>query len=191
MGSGLSARAAGLIGGYIVVWFDSWSDLVPVVLVGASAYVLLVVVVRLAGKRSLSQLNAFDFVVTVALGSILATTLLNADTALAEGVTAIALLLGLQYILTTVSVRWPRVRQAITARPALLLADGQVQYETLRRQRLTESELRQAVRASGSGDLSLIKAVVPESDGTFSVITNDQFGNGSALQDVPDAQQVQ
>jgi len=173
------------------VWFDSWSDLVPVVLAGASAYVLLVVVVRLAGKRSLSQLNAFDFVVTVALGSILATTLLNADTALAEGVTAIALLLGLQYILTTVSVRWPRVRQAITARPALLLADGQVQYETLRRQRLTESELRQAVRASGSGDLSLIKAVVPESDGTFSVITNDQFGNGSALQDVPDAQQVQ
>lgn len=173
------------------MWFDSWSDLVPVVLVGASAYVLLVVVVRLAGKRSLSQLNAFDFVVTVALGSILATTLLNADTALAEGVTAIALLLGLQYILTTVSVRWPRVRQAITARPALLLADGQVQYETLRRQRLTESELRQAVRASGSGDLSLIKAVVLESDGTFSVITNDQFGNGSALQDVPDAQQVQ
>lgn len=173
------------------MWFDSWSDLVPVVLVGASAYVLLVVVVRLAGKRSLSQLNAFDFVVTVALGSMLATTLLNADTALAEGVTAIALLLGLQYILTTVSVRWPRVRQAITARPALLLADGQVQYETLRRQRLTESELRQAVRASGSGDLSLIKAVVLESDGTFSVITNDQFGNGSALQDVPDAQQVQ
>lgn len=173
------------------MWFDSWSDLVPVVLVGASAYVLLVVVVRLAGKRSLSQLNAFDFVVTVALGSILATTLLNADTALAEGVTAIALLLGLQYILTTVSVRWPRVRQAITACPALLLADGQVQYETLRRQRLTESELRQAVRASGSGDLSLIKAVVLESDGTFSVITNDQFGNGSALQDVPDAQQVQ
>lgn len=172
------------------MWFDSWSDLVPVVLVGASAYVLLVAVVRIAGKRSLSQLNAFDFVVTVALGSILASTLLNADIALAEGVTALALLLGLQYVLTTVSVRWPRVRDAITASPALLLADGKIQYETLRRQRLTESELRQAVRASGSGDLTQIKAVVLESDGTFSVITDSQYGDGSAMQDVPGAQQV-
>ena len=71
------------------MWFDSGTDLVPIVLVGASAYVLLVAVVRFAGKRSLSQLNAFDFVVSVALGSILASTLLNADISLAEGVTAL------------------------------------------------------------------------------------------------------
>ena len=169
------------------MWFDSGTDLVPIVLVGASAYVLLVAVVRFAGKRSLSQLNAFDFVVSVALGSILASTLLNADISLAEGVTALALLLGLQYILTSISVRWPRVRNGITARPALLLSDGEMQHETLRRQRLTEAEVRQAIRANGSGDLSKIQAVVLESNGTFSVILADQYGNGSAMQDVSGA----
>ena len=170
------------------MWFDSWSDLVPVVLVGASAYVLLVVVVRLSGKRSLSQLNAFDFVVTVALGSVLASTLLDADITLVEGVTALILLLGLQYIVAALSARWPRFRDGITAQPALLLADGQIQHDTLRRQRLTESELRQAVRESGTGDLSKVKAVVLESNGTFSVISDSQYGDGSALQDIPGAQ---
>lgn len=54
----------------------------------------------------------------------------------------------------------------------------------MRRNRLTESEIRQAVRSSGGGDLSQIRAVVLESNGKISVITNGQFGNGSALQDV-------
>jgi len=167
------------------VWFDSWSDLVPVVLVGGSAYALLVLVVRLSGKRALSQLNAFDFIVTVALGSILATTLLNADVSLVEGVTALALLLGLQFLVTTLSVWWPRSRDILTARPALLLANGTMQLDTLRHHRLTESEVRQAIRMSGTGDLSKIKAVILESNGKLSVIPADQYGDGSAAQDVP------
>lgn len=172
------------------VWFNSWSDLIPVLLVGVCAYVLLVLIIRLSGKRALSQLNAFDFVVTVALGSILATTLLNSDITLIEGVTALALLLALQYLVTTLSVRWPRSRDVLTAQPALLLADGQMQPATLRRQRLTESEVRQAIRLSGTGDISQIKAVILESNGKISVIPAHQFGNGTATQDVPGAEQL-
>lgn len=77
-------------------WFDSWSDLGRVVAVGATAYVALVVVLRLAGKRTLAKLYAFDLVVTVALGSTLATILLSADVSWAEGVTAFALLAAFQ-----------------------------------------------------------------------------------------------
>jgi uncharacterized membrane protein YcaP (DUF421 family) len=172
------------------MWFDSWADLVPVVFVGGAAYILLILLVRLSGKRSLSQLNAFDFIVTVALGSILATTLLTADVSLAEGVTALILLLGLQFIVTLLSVHWPRLRNGITAEPVLLLANGSIQYETLRRQRLTESELRQAVRMSGAGDLAQVKAVVLESNGKFSVIPASQYGDGSAVDDVPGAEQL-
>lgn len=61
------------------MWFDSWSDLARVLAVGASAYVTLVVVLRAAGKRTLAKLNAFDLIVTIALGSTLATILLSAD----------------------------------------------------------------------------------------------------------------
>jgi uncharacterized membrane protein YcaP (DUF421 family) len=65
-------------------------------------------VLRVSGKRTLSKWNAFDFVVTIALGSILATVLLSKDVRLAEGLTACALLVGLQFLNTWIAVRSPR-----------------------------------------------------------------------------------
>lgn len=172
------------------MWFDSWDDVLRVVLVGTVTYLALLVMIRIAGKRTLSQLNAFDFVVSVALGSVLATIILSADVAFVEGVAALVLLAGLQFLVAVVSSRWPRTRHVITADPVLLLVDGQVRQEALRRNRLTESELRQAVRAQGSGDMSQVKAVVLETDGKFSVITNARYGSGSALLDVGGAEEL-
>ncbi|MDQ3601244.1 MAG: DUF421 domain-containing protein, partial [Actinomycetota bacterium] len=68
------------------MWFDTWTDLGRVLIVGPLAYAALVAVLRISGARSLSKLNAFDLVVTVALGSTLATVLLNGSVSLAEGV---------------------------------------------------------------------------------------------------------
>ena len=65
-----------------------------------------------------------------------------------------------------------------------MLRDGQLLHDALRASRLAESEVRQAVRSSGSGDLSQVGAVVLESDGTLSVITDGQMGDGSALGDL-------
>ncbi|MFC4430978.1 DUF421 domain-containing protein [Citricoccus alkalitolerans] len=172
------------------MWFDSWADLARIVVVGAAAYTVLVVVLRVSGKRTLSQLNAFDFVVTVALGSTLATILLSADVSFTEGVTALGLLAGLQFLVATVSAHWQRTRAGLTSRPVLLLADGQVRHEALKRNRLAESELRQAVRMQGTGDLSQVKAVVLETNGKLSIITTSQYGNGSALEDVRGAQDL-
>ena len=76
------------------MWFDSWADILRVLIVGAVSYATLVGTLRLSGKRTLSQLNAFDFIVTVALGSTLATILLSSDVAYADGLTALALLAG-------------------------------------------------------------------------------------------------
>ena len=166
------------------MWFDSWSDLLRILLVGASTYVLLIGVLRLSGKRTLSQLNVFDFVVTVALGSTLATVLLSSDVSWSEGITALALLAGLQFVVAFISARRPRTRSLFTADAVLLLKDGQVRTEALRRNRLTESELRQALRMQGVGDLAQVSAVVLETNGTISVITRDQLGDGSALKGV-------
>ena len=167
--------------------FDAWSDLVRIVAVGALAYVTLVVTLRLSGKRTLAKLNAFDFVVTVALGSTLATILLNADISWSEGAVALALLAVLQLVVARVTARLPGGRSVLTARPTLLLRDGRLLDDSLRKQRMTASEVRQAVRSSGVGDLSLVAAVVLESDGTLSVISSSQAGDCSALQDLPSA----
>lgn len=169
------------------MWFDSWADIGRILLIGSAAYALLVVVLRLSGKRTLSQLNIFDFIVTVAFGSTLATILLNSDVSWTEGAFALALLAGLQFIVALVSSRLPGFREAITSRPVLLFKDGQVQEADLRRNRLTKSELLQAARSQGNGDLSNVAAIVLETNGKVSIISKQKFGDGSALEDVKGA----
>ena len=82
------------------MWFDSWSDILRVLLVGAAAYLTLVAVLRVSGKRTLAKLNAFDLVVTVALGSTLATILLTSSVSWSEGTVALVTLVGLQFLVT-------------------------------------------------------------------------------------------
>ena len=79
------------------MFFDSWAELGRVTVVSVCAYAALVLLLRVSGKRTLSKMNAFDLVVTVALGSTFATVLLSKDVALAEGVLAFALLISLQF----------------------------------------------------------------------------------------------
>ena len=170
------------------MWFDSWADVGRVLAVGAAAYVTLVVVLRLSGKRTLAKLNAFDLVVTVALGSTLATILLNTAVSWADGAAALVLLACLQFVVAWLAARMPALRKAVTAQPTYLLRDGVVRGDALRQQRLTEAELRQAVRGTGRGSLASVAAVVLETDGTLSVIDSDQRGDGSALIDVESGQ---
>ncbi len=80
--------------------FDSWGGLGRVLFVGVLAYGALVAILRISGKRTLTKLNAFDLVVTVALGSTLATVLLSKDVALVEGVMAMTVLVSLQFAIT-------------------------------------------------------------------------------------------
>jgi uncharacterized membrane protein YcaP (DUF421 family) len=103
------------------MFFDGWTGLLRVAVVGTLAYAALVLLLRVTGKRTLSKLNAFDLVVTVALGSTLATVLLSKDVALAEGVLAFALLILLQFAITWLSVRSERLQGLVKAEPQLLL----------------------------------------------------------------------
>ncbi len=150
--------------------FDSWTGLLRVLFVGTAAYASLVVVLRVSGKRTLSKMNAFDLVVTVALGSTLATVLLNRSVPLAEGVLALALLVFLQYALTWLAVRSPAVENIVKSEPTLLVCDGTWLDGALRRQRVTREEVEAALREHGLADISGTAAVMLETDGSLSVI---------------------
>ncbi|MDB1087688.1 DUF421 domain-containing protein [Streptomyces sp. ACA25] len=166
------------------MFFDSWYDLARVAVIGLLAYATLVLAVRLAGKRTLAKMNAFDLVVTVALGSTLATILLTGTVAFLEGVLALALLVTLQAVTAWAAVRSRRIRQLIKSEPTLLLRDGRMLTEPMREQRVHPAEIRQAIRAQGTGALEDVAAVVLETDGSFSVISRAQAGSGSSLSDV-------
>ncbi len=168
------------------MFFDSAHSLLRVLVVGTLAYVWLILVLRVTGKRSLAQLNAFDFIVTVAIGSTLATALLSNTVALAEGALGLALLAVLQLVVAWLSVRIPVLKQIVTTGPTLLLRDGELLPTALRQQRITEQSLLQAVRSSGIGGLEQVAAVVLETNGKISVISHGQAGSRSALANVPE-----
>ncbi|HLT39968.1 MAG TPA: YetF domain-containing protein [Enhygromyxa sp.] len=162
------------------MFFSSWTSLLRLVVIGVPLYVGLVAFLRISGKRTLAKMNAFDLVVTVALGSVLATALLSKQTALVDGLAAFALLILLQYVITWSSVRSPRFRKLVKNRPRLLAYRGELHAEALRRERIDEDELAAALRDSGLADVEAADAVIIETDGTISVIPrreqHDSFG---------------
>lgn len=164
------------------MFFDSWFGLMRVLVVGTLAYGGLVLMLRVSGKRTLSRMNAFDMIVTVALGSTLATVLLTNDVALLEGLLALALLIALQLAITWLSVRSERVQEFVKAQPRLLVHRGRLLTTALRAERVTPEEISAALRAEGIGAVEEVDAVVLETDGTFSVLQN--AGSGTALANV-------
>lgn len=150
--------------------FTGWDPIVRILVVGTAAYVALVIVLRVSGKRTLSKLNAFDLVVTVAIGSTFSAILTSKDLALAEGVAALGLLVGLQYVVTFLSVRIKGIDRLVKSEPTLLLKDGAPLPGALHQQRVTEEELRAAIRTSGGAELSDAAFVILESDGSLSAV---------------------
>jgi uncharacterized membrane protein YcaP (DUF421 family) len=146
------------------------STLLRTLTLGVLAYAALLVFLRTTGKRTLSKLNAFDLVVTVALGSTLATILLSRNVSLAQGALALALLVGLQFAITWTSVRLRWVRAIVTGEPSLLVHHGEFLEDLMRRERVTPEEILAAVRSAGHANLECVEAVVLETDGSFSVI---------------------
>ncbi|MGI8458785.1 MAG: DUF421 domain-containing protein [Propionibacteriaceae bacterium] len=153
------------------MFFDGFTGLLRVVVVGTASYVALLVLLKISGKRTLAKLNAFDFVVTIALGSTLSTVLLSKDVALAEGVVAMGLLVALQFGVAWLVSRSSRVERLVKSEPALLYRN-EFLVDAMRRARVSESELRQAARSQGYADLDDVQGLVLESDGTISVLTD-------------------
>lgn len=169
------------------IFFNGWAGLLRTLVVGVLAYVSLVFFLRISGKRTLSKMNAFDLVVTIALGSTLATVVLNKDVALAEGALAFALLIGLQFAVTWSSVRARWVRQWVTGEPLILLYRGEFLPAALRCARVAEDEVRAAIRSAGLASLYEAEAVVLETDGSFSVVRRGEGHGQPSLEGVQGA----
>lgn len=165
------------------MYFGDWLGLVRTVAVGVPVYFGIILLLRITGKRALAKINAYGLVVTVALGSTLATTLMSKDVQLAEGLLAVGLLLGLQFIIAALVLRFPLFRRLVTQRPSLLLYRGELLEDELKSERVTREELEAAVRSSGHMSFTAIHAVVLETDGNFSVIVKDE-GDPDAMQNI-------
>lgn len=167
------------------VFFDSWSGIFRVAITTIIAYILVVLMLRVSGKRTLAKMNAFDTVVTIALGSILGSVILTKSTPIAEGITAIGLLIFLQYIITFITVRNRNFKKVISSHPTLLFYDGKLLKKIMKKQRVSEEEINKSVREAGFSGFSEISAIVLESTGDITVISQASKDDGkNAMEDV-------
>jgi uncharacterized membrane protein YcaP (DUF421 family) len=150
--------------------FDSPQDLLRILAIGVLTYGVLIAILRVSGKRTLAKLNAFDFVVTVALGSVLAAVMITPDVSLASGAAAFGLLVLLQFAMAFLSVRVGRFQRLLKARPTLVVRDGLLLADEMARQRVTRSEILQVLRQHGIASVEEAAAVVLETDGSLSVL---------------------
>ena len=165
------------------IFFNNWSEVGRTLIIGVLAYASLVVLLRISGKRTLSKMNAFDLIVTMALGSTLASMLISKEVTLVQGITAFGLLISLQFAITWTSVRASWMRRWVTGEPSLLLYDGQALPQAMQAMRVTHDEVNAAVREAGYSALAGVLAVVLETDGTLSVVARDE-GAESTLEGV-------
>lgn len=137
-------------------------------------YLLLIFYVRILGKRSTSELNNFDWIVTVSLGSIFASTVILKSISIYEGGISILILLLLQFGVTTLTCRWEGFRKIVKATPKLLLFDGEFIDETMNKERVLKTEIYAEIRRQGYYSESQIYAAVLETNSKISVIPKNE-----------------
>lgn len=149
---------------------EDWTRVGEIAVMAVVVYAVLVALLRLTGKRTTSKMNSFDWVVTVALGSMVATVILVDEVPLVEGVVGIASLVALQYGVAWTAARWPGFQKLIKASPRLLYYRDGFDEEALRQERLSREEVAAAIRAQGFCSMDEISAVVLETNADLSIL---------------------
>lgn len=149
---------------------ESLSDLVNVLFETVVIVAVVIGLTRLNGLRSFSKQSSFDFPITVATGSVMATTIAGEGTPVLVGVLAIAGLFAFQALIAALRLVADPFQSAIDNRPLLLMEDGRIDDENLREARMTREDLIARLRMANVRDPADVRAVVFETTADVSVI---------------------
>jgi uncharacterized membrane protein YcaP (DUF421 family) len=136
----------------------------------AVVYLFLLVAFRLAGKRQLGTMTAFDLVVLLVISNVVQNALIGNDNSLGGGLLGATVILVLNAIVAWVTSRSKRMERIVEHTPTILVRHGRILRENLRRERLSLPELRAALRREGIVSLRNVHYVLLEEDGHLSVI---------------------
>jgi len=172
------------------IFASSVEDILRLLISAVIVYILIIAYIRILGKRSTSELNNFDWIVTVSLGSIVASTVILKDVSVTEGGVSIFILIFLQFIVTKSMYHSEKVREIVKSTPQLLLFEGEFIEKNMKKERILKPEVYAAIRQSGLKSIKQIYAVVLETNSKISVIPNEnseELGFSlSGVQGLPD-----
>ena len=153
-----------------MLFFDNIDKLGRIIVTAVMVYVLIVITTKVSGKRSTSQLNNFDWIVTVMIGSLGASTILLKDIPFIEGASSIVALYVMQFLVTKYASISPEFSSFILSEPRIVFYQGQFLPDAMRAERLTRQEIECAMRSEGVNSFDDVEAIVFESDAKLTII---------------------
>lgn len=162
--------------------WNGWQPLIRILLIGSSAYIAIVLILRISGKRTLARMSAFDFTIAVAVGAVFGRTLTAKDLSISESLTAIILLAVLQFVFAYLEGRFTVFKKIFNTTPTLLYYKGEFIEKNLHSERLDKSKVIGAARKKGYACMDDVEAVILEIDASFSVIGRSETGKNSTYE---------
>jgi uncharacterized membrane protein YcaP (DUF421 family) len=141
-------------------------------------YLCLILFLRLFGKRELAQLNPFDLVVLLCLSNTVQNSIIGDDNTVTGGVIGVFSLLSINYLLTRILFRMPKLNKVIEGHETVLIRHGVVDWEAAKKEALTEIDLKTILRKQGVNDYSEVERCVLEPSGNFYVEQIDPLREG-------------
>ncbi len=143
-------------------------------------YLILILVVRLMGKRQLGEMEPAEFVVTMLIADLASIPMQDSGIPLLSGLIPILTVLGIQLLLAVASLKWVRFRRLLCGKPVILIGEGKIQTQNLRRARITLDELTEHLREKDVLDLGQVQYAILETNGQISVFPFPQYQPASA-----------
>ena len=139
----------------------------------AVLYLFLWFVMRVLGKKELGQMSAFELVLLLAIGDLVQQGVTQEDYSVTGAMLAIGAFSVLILLGSWVSFRFPCSRDVLEGIPVVIVRDGRLRHDVLRLERLTDTEVREAMREQGIDDVGTVRVGLLEADGKFSFITGE------------------
>ena len=144
--------------------------LYKIVIHSITMYALLILFMRVMGKRQLGQLEPSELVVTILISEVASTPMAEPDKPLYYGIVPVFVLFLLELLMSLATAQSVRLRTLLSGKPSLLIAHGRIDQTQMRRNRFTPDELAEALRSQGALDLNQVQYAILETDGQLNVI---------------------
>jgi uncharacterized membrane protein YcaP (DUF421 family) len=153
-----------------------------------AVYALVLLIIRLLGKRTIGNFTAFDLLVALMLGEVV-DEIIFGDVTFLQGALAIVIIAGAEYAASWLGLRHRRIHRILEGVPAVLVQDGRFQLRGMLRERMSQKEILAELRLQGIDDLGEVKLAVLENSGEVSVLRQPwaeplkkaDLGDGSAI----------
>lgn len=139
----------------------------------AILYLLVVLTMRLMGKRQIGELQPYEFVITIMISDLASLPMQDARLPLLQGIIPIITLLFLKTILTQIGLKFQYTRKLVDGEPCILICKGKINYSTLKKQQLNIDELLEELRLANYFNLDEIQYAILENDGQMSILPVD------------------